>query len=124
MPCCGRGEVIERLQAYRAYLVKAGRMAEARAVARCIGIAQKDFLTSQRKGTIMTVRAKFKVEEVVHGTNGHAVKLSPVSSGSAENEQFFKWTPWGEIKIGTINADAAAQFEPGRQFYVDFSPAD
>jgi hypothetical protein len=115
--------LIERLQAYRAYLVKAGRMVEARAVARCIEIARTDFLTSHRKGNTMTVRAKFKVEEVTHSTNGHAVKLSPVSSGSTENEQFFKWTPWGEIKIGTINADAAAEFTPGKQFYVDFTPA-
>jgi hypothetical protein len=33
--------VIERMQAYRAYLVKAGRMAEARAIARCIEIVKK-----------------------------------------------------------------------------------
>ena len=70
-----------------------------------------------------TVRAKFKVEEVTQTTNGHSVRLTPVTGGSPENEQFFKWTPWGEVKIGTINAEAAAQFEPGKQFYVDFTPA-
>ncbi len=69
------------------------------------------------------VRAKFKVEEVTQSTQGHSVRLTPVSGGSLENEQFFKWTPWGEIKIGTINAEAAAQFTPGTQFYVDFTPA-
>lgn len=72
----------------------------------------------------MSVRAKFKVEEITRTTSGHAVRLVPVSSGSKENEEFFKWTPWGEIKIGTINADAASQFEPGKQFYVDFTPAE
>lgn len=41
MPHCDRGEVIERLQAYRAYLVNAGRTLEARAVARCIEIVKK-----------------------------------------------------------------------------------
>ena len=71
----------------------------------------------------MTVRAKFKVESVTHDSNGHSVKLIPVSSGSAENESFFKWTPWGEIKIGTINSGAAKEFAPGKQFYVDFTEA-
>jgi hypothetical protein len=70
------------------------------------------------------VRAKFKVEEVTQSTQGYSVRLTPVSGGSPENESFFKWTPWGEIKIGTINVEAAANFTPGKQFYVDFSPAE
>jgi hypothetical protein len=71
----------------------------------------------------MTVRAKFKVESITTDTNGASVKLVPVTSGSKENEQFFKWTPWGEMKIGTINSAAAEQFKPGAEFYVDFTPA-
>ena len=69
-------------------------------------------------------RAKFKVEEVTQSTQGHSVRLTPVTGGSPENESFFKWTPWGDIKIGTINAEAAANFTPGKQFYVDFTPAE
>jgi hypothetical protein len=71
----------------------------------------------------MTVRAKFKVESVTQDTNGHSVRLIPVTSGSVENEAFFKWTPGGEIKISTINAEAAEEFVPGKQFYVDFTEA-
>jgi len=71
----------------------------------------------------MTVRAKFKVESVTQDTNGHSVRLIPVTSGSVENEAFFKWTPGGEIKISTINAEAAKEFVPGKQFYVDFTEA-
>jgi hypothetical protein len=71
----------------------------------------------------MTVRAKFKVAEVTQHEQGSSIKLVPVTSGSPENEQFFKWTPWGEIKIGTINQAAADQFKPGAEFYVDFTPA-
>jgi hypothetical protein len=38
----------------------------------------------------MTVmRAKFKVEEVTHNTQGHSLRLTPVTGGSPENEQFF-----------------------------------
>lgn len=69
----------------------------------------------------MAVRAKFKVESVVHNdVDGGTVKLTPVMSGSAENESFFKWTPYGAIEIGTINEAALTQFEKGAEFYVDF----
>ena len=72
----------------------------------------------------MTVRAKFKVESVEsNGADGGTVKLAPVMSGSAENESFFKWTPWGAIEIGTINEAALTQFEQGAEFYVDFTRA-
>ena len=71
----------------------------------------------------MTVRAKFKVESVSNTVNGASIELKPVTCGSPENESFFKWTPWGDIKIGTINAAAAEQFKPGTEFYVDFTPA-
>ncbi len=73
----------------------------------------------------MTVRAKFKVESVEsNGADGGTVKLTPVMSGSPENESFFKFTPWGSIEIGTINMAALAQFERGAEFYVDFIRAD
>lgn len=71
----------------------------------------------------MTVRAKFKVESVTHREQGASIKLQPVTAGSKENEQFFKWTPYGGIDIGTVNPEAAAQFTPGAEFYVDFTPA-
>ena len=73
----------------------------------------------------MTVRAKFKVQELITREGGHgSVKLSPVMGGSPENDKFFKWTPGGCIDIGTVNPEALAQFIPGAQFYVDFTPAD
>ena len=72
----------------------------------------------------MSVRAKFEVESVTETKGGSfSVKLNPVTSGSPENDSFFKWTPYGKIEIGTINKDAAAQFVPGSQFYVDFTAA-
>lgn len=71
----------------------------------------------------MTVRAKFKVASITKDENGTSVSLRPVVSGSKENEEFFKLTPWGEIKIGTINPSAAEQFAPGAQLYVDFTLA-
>jgi len=70
----------------------------------------------------MSVRAKFKVQSVTESEGGlKTANLSPVTSGSPENEKFFKWTPGGQIQLGTINPNAAREFVPGRAFYVDFT---
>ena len=77
----------------------------------------------------MTIRAKFLVQSITTTKRwngpGHigTVKLSPVSSGSEENKKFYEATPSGSIEIGTINAEALAKFEIGKEFYVDFTPA-
>jgi len=70
------------------------------------------------------VRAKFVVSEVTQTVEGGKIKLMPVTSGSPENELFFKWTPFGSIDLGTIKQDAIKQFEPGKEFYIDFTPAE
>lgn len=73
----------------------------------------------------MSVRAKFKVQSVTESEGGlKTANLHPVTSGSPENAQFFKWTPSGQISLGTINPDAGKQFIPGRVFYVDFTAED
>jgi hypothetical protein len=46
-----------------------------------------------------------------------------VTGGSKENEEFFRYSPWGKIDMGTVNAAAARQFEIGDEFYVDFTKA-
>jgi hypothetical protein len=77
---------------------------------------------------MMKVRAKFVVQTVNPGTVsdgiGKTITLLPVTSGSAENEQFYRMTPGGAITLSTINEEAAAQFEPGKAMYVDFIAAE
>lgn len=71
-----------------------------------------------------TVRAKFTVQVVTPLDGGGAkVQLSPVTTGSAENEQFYKLTPGGEITLSTVNENAAAYFTAGQAYYVDFTLA-
>jgi hypothetical protein len=79
----------------------------------------------------MTVRAKFKVQSITTQAHwdknkGHigTVKLQPVTGDSPENKAFYEATPCGAIELGTINRDALAQFPIGREFYVDFTPAE
>lgn len=78
------------------------------------------------------VRAKFYVSSVGPGsitsdgetTEGKTIVLSPVTSGSKENEEFYKMTPGGSIQLSTINDEAAAQFIPGKEYYVEFIAAE
>lgn len=77
------------------------------------------------------VRAKFRVTQTVqnaaHGKHEkptHTIRLSPVTSGSPENEEFYKWTPGGSIELSVVNDETAQQFELGQEYYVDFTPAE
>jgi hypothetical protein len=72
----------------------------------------------------MTIRAKFRVDERAERVNGGKVILSPVIDGSEENKKFFLYTPYGKIEMGTVNEDAIKEFTPGREFYIDFTPAE
>ena len=85
-----------------------------------------------------TVRAKFQVirvertiGSVYNKTTGKSdikevqtIILIPVVSGSEENESFYASTPYGEIKLGTVNAEAAAIFGLNTMVYVDFTLAE
>lgn len=77
----------------------------------------------QRNGGEAMVRCKFKCTQKTETTGGFRVTLEPVTCGSQENEQFFKWTPWGKMEFGTINEEAAKQFEVGKEYFIDLSPA-
>ena len=90
------------------------------------------FQPNKGKGeiTIMQVRAKFAVQSITltkhwDKSKGHiaTIKLNPVGGDSAENKAFYEATPCGSIELGTINEAAAAAFELGAEYYVDFTPA-
>ena len=77
----------------------------------------------------MPVRAKFKVIRIERslwrkGVEVQTIVFLPVTSGSEENKHFYQATPSGEIKLGTVNADAAAQFELEGEYYIDFTKAE
>jgi hypothetical protein len=79
----------------------------------------------------MSVRAKFIVNSITRTKHWDAnkgevqtIKLMPVTSGSDENKSFYAATPSGTIELGTVNEEAAKQFELGKAYYVDFTPAE
>jgi hypothetical protein len=76
------------------------------------------------------IRAKFKCNGVTKrtGFNGeefvYDAKFGAVYGGaegaSEENKKFWAATPAGEISVTSVRCD---QFEPGQEYYVDFTPA-
>jgi hypothetical protein len=68
----------------------------------------------------MSVRAKFRC----NGNKDGSVSLQAVTTGSEENKTFWKYTPAGSISLSITNPDAVNQFEAGKEYYVDFTPAD
>jgi hypothetical protein len=73
----------------------------------------------------MSVRAKFRVDDVKGEGDGKQIVMSPVVGNGdpeSENSQFFKYTPSGVINLSTVNEAAAAQFKIGAEVYVDFTP--
>lgn len=71
------------------------------------------------------VRAKFVVSnkrtyEYIPGMT--QVLMTPVISGSPENEAFFDATPGGEF-WATMKESVAESLELGKEYYIDISPA-
>lgn len=87
-----------------------------------------------------TTRAKFRVNTVSaprevtqwldDGTTRQIeavdVTLYPVTAtqDNPENKEFYANTPGGSINLQTINLEVVDQFVQGREFYIDFIPAD
>jgi hypothetical protein len=83
----------------------------------------------------MTVRAKFRCEskkdmQTTIEKDGKwipgictAVHMYPVTGGSEENSIFGKATPSGQVDLTIFIPEAAAQFQVGKEYYVDFTEA-
>jgi hypothetical protein len=89
----------------------------------------------------MSVRAKFRVNSITRteadyydrAKNGDAVTKVPVAhiyltavydaNPESENGRFFHASPAGSIQLSTVNKAAADQFEEGKSYYIDFTPA-
>lgn len=73
----------------------------------------------------MNTRCKFKCTHVeAQGSTNDPqqyARFEAVISGSPENESFFRWTPSGTLSLGTVRS---GQFEAGKEYFIDISPAD
>ena len=90
------------------------------------------------------VRAKFRLDSIErsiqkyseqdesgqwvnHAREVQTLVLHPVYGNgdpNHENTKFWNASPGGELRLNCVNAQAVAQFELDREYYVDFTPAD
>jgi hypothetical protein len=83
-------------------------------------------MNTRAKFTCFSVR-KYR-SDVWDNQTGHSTErflydyeFNAVSGNSDENKEFFASTPSGSIKLSAVRNDL---FEPGKSYYLDFSPAE
>jgi hypothetical protein len=56
----------------------------------------------------------------------YTVKLSAVNGQkeNSENKKFWEASPNGQISLSMIKKDVAEKLELGKEYYIDFTPAD
>jgi hypothetical protein len=74
----------------------------------------------------MSVRCKFIVTEKKENLDGShqssfTVIMNPVTSGSPENEMFYKYTPGGSLVLSIVNQAAADELAVGSPYYLDIT---
>lgn len=69
------------------------------------------------------VRAKFYCEAVTNFNHGNSqqVKLSAVTGGYPEDNEFSKATPAGDLSMTVDNPEVNGFFYPGNTYYLDFT---
>ena len=78
----------------------------------------------------MKVQARFWVKEITHHHTPlpeglyAVVKLAAAYNSGKGNESWSKATPSGDIVMAITNPAAAAAFELGKQYTVEFTPVE
>jgi hypothetical protein len=77
----------------------------------------------------MKMRAKLKLNNVQKFEGCEVLTFNAVcknegypADGSDENNTFARWTPNAELKMTVNNPALLGVYEPGQEFYVDFTP--
>jgi hypothetical protein len=74
----------------------------------------------------MTVRAKFNCLSIQKADDDsyRVVNMTPVTADTPENKTWSKYTPGGLLQMHISNPAAFEQFESGKKYYIDISPAE
>lgn len=77
------------------------------------------------------MRAKMRITEVNRFEGSDRIKMVAVArssgyaaDGSDEDNTYAKFTPQGELTITVNNPALLGKYEPGKKFYLDFTPAE
>lgn len=66
-------------------------------------------------------------KDVYETVEMRTIVMNPVYANNDpehENYRFWRMSPSGEIKLGTVNPEAWKHFELGGEYYVDFTKAE
>lgn len=76
------------------------------------------------------MRCKFVCDQIAEQVNWNrdnpplkTVRMKPVSSGAAENQQFYAAVPKGLLELDLLRAEAASGFVLGREYYLEITEA-
>lgn len=79
---------------------------------------------------MIKMRAKMKIESIVHNSYGQTLKMQPVGlagrypeDGLDEDNTYAKFTPSGSLELTITNPALLNQFQPGETYYLDFTLA-
>lgn len=72
----------------------------------------------------MSVRAKVTCNGVTLNQVTFNTVYEPDAAADTENARFTTATPSGEIRMTIDNPAAMEQFQTGKSYYVDFTPAE
>ncbi len=78
------------------------------------------------------MRAKFRIQTVTKLEGGNEkLEMCVVGrkdayppDGSDENNTFAKFSPSGKLELYIANPALWGKFEPGKEYYLDFTPAE
>lgn len=78
---------------------------------------------------MMNMRAKLKLIQKTSNEHAEDLRFSAVGpsgrypeDGTDENNSYAKFTPSAELHMQVTNPALFGQFNPGDEFYVDFTP--
>lgn len=69
-------------------------------------------------------RAKFQCQSVTKYPLNVNVVMTPVKTGTPENDAFFKYSPGGKFELLISNEALFDFFVPGQSYYFDITPAE
>ena len=78
----------------------------------------------------MVVRCKFSLDEQKNDDKEGDLKtftFNAVYHGDNpehENYKYWKWTPFGQLILGTVNANVLKELQVGKEYYIDITPAE
>lgn len=68
----------------------------------------------------MTMRCKFKCSKKIEIEYGFELEFE----ATTEDNSYFRFTPYGTLKVGLVSRDTADAFKVGEYYFLNLEPTD